>query len=239
MIIDIFKYHISIYSIFLISSIFIGFAIATALLIRHSANRIAIICSVVLNGALLLYFGLIFTFIVNIGKGKPSLGLTSIGGVFGIAVGSIIMYLIFKDRMLMQAYFTTFPLIYSVSKIGCFFGGCCGGLEYHGPMAVNYLRNGELVNPTLTFPVPLLESAVFLVIFIVIAILFKKLDFKAHIAINSFVCCTAKFGLDFLRSSHIGEILSVNQILCLIITLLTIAFYIWGDKIFTAKPKNA
>lgn len=63
-------------------------------------------------------------------QGKPSLGLTSIGGVFGIAVGSIIMYLIFKDRMLMQAYFTTFPLIYSVSKIGCFFGGCCGGLDW-------------------------------------------------------------------------------------------------------------
>lgn len=238
MIIDTYKYPISIYSIFLTSSVLIGFIVATVILIRHKANKTAVICSIMLNGALLIYFGIMFTYIVNIGKGKTSPGVTSMGGVVGIIAGSYIMYRIFKDTMLIQAYLTVFPLIYSISKIGCFFGGCCGGREYYGPLAVNYIHNGKLVNPTLTFPVPLLEAAVFMIIFIIVAITFTKMSFRKHLCLNAFICCAAKFGMDFLRSSHINEIISINQVLCLIIALLAVAVIIWGDKIFTVKKQN-
>jgi len=235
-IINPYKYPISIYAIFLTSSILIGFFIATMMLVRNKTNKIAICCSLILNGVMLIYFGLVFNYLVNIGKDNTSLGFTSMGGVIGVTLGSVIMYLIFKDLMLLQAYLTVFPLIYSISKIGCFFGGCCGGREYYGPLSVNYIdKDGALVHPYLTFPVPLLESAVFLLIFVAIVILFRKLSFRIHIALNSALCCIAKFGIDFLRSSHEGVVISINQLLCAIVFVMTLIFLILGKRFFSTS----
>lgn len=215
----------------LIASLVIGFAIASLILVKQQAGSIATLCSIVLNGTLLLYLSFFFNFIVNIGSRRLMFGLTSMGGVFGIIIGSFIMFRIFKNAMLMKAYFAVLPLIYSISKIGCYFGSCCGGTEYHGPLATNYIRNGEYVYPTTIFPVQLLEALCFMLIFIVMLILFNRLSCRVHIALNGILCCVAKFSLDFLRDSHNGVVISANQILCLITFALSILMLIIGKRL--------
>lgn len=264
MIIDTTQYHTSIYAICVMTSILAGFIVASILLVKQKSSKITILCSALLNIVLLGYCGLVFEFIVNIKSGyfgsEPAdlitpnpqvdlsnenpltglismMGLTSIGCAIGIIIGSYILSRIFKNTMIIKAYTTVLPLIYSIAKIGCFFGGCCGGQEYHGPMAVNYLRYGEYINPTLTFPVPLLESVVFMAIFVPMIILFNKLEFRTHIAINGILCCVAKFCIDFLRSSHVGQNISINQILCLVLLAMVILFFILSDKVFSRKAE--
>ena len=234
------NYPISIYSICFAIAVLAGFSVATAILLIKKRNKTAIICAAMLNIILLFYGGLMFSFLVNIDSGKLSFGLTSMGGAFGLIIGSFIMYCIYKDTELLKAYMAVLPLIYSISKLGCFFAGCCGGIEYHGPMAINYIRHSENMYPDYTFPIQLLESIVFMLIFIIVIALYKKYDFRIHIAVNGAICCVAKFGLDFLRSSHIKKIISMNQILCLVVLILTIVMIVFGNRIFSkARTKKS
>ena len=231
MIIETYKYPISLYGICLFASLVIGFTIATVIMVRQKVNSVAVICSFVLNIPLLLSFGFIFNIIVNIGKENIKPGITSIGCAFGICTGAITVALIFKSAKLLQAYFTVLPLIYSIAKTGCFLGGCCGGLEYHGPLAVNYLRHNEYAYPTLTFPIQLLETAVFMIIFIILVVLYKKIKWQNHIALNGILCGAAKFILDFFRHSHIDVKISIIQILCIPVVIASVIFIFAGKKI--------
>ena len=50
-----------------------------------------------------------------------------------------------------------------------------------------------------------------------------------------FLCATAKFLLDFLRYSHVGKIVSFNQIVCLVIVVSCV---IYGFVINGRRKKN-
>ena len=93
-------------------------------------------------------------------------GFTSLGGAAGMLLGVWLNNAIFKEKRteITEACVTALPLIYSIAKLGCLFGGCCEGLPYTGPFAVRYLRNGQTVQAD-SIPVQLIETVVFLLLF--------------------------------------------------------------------------
>lgn len=146
-------------------------------------------------------------------------GLSSYGGAIGLIFSVIafnIMYNKNKD-VILTTYLLALPLLYSISKLGCFFVGCCKGIPYDGIFHVNYNNSHTVAT---VFPVQLLETILFACIFIA-CLKINKCNSRKYInEIILILCAIGKFLLDFLRESHIGIILSPNQIVSIIFLIV-------------------
>ena len=115
------------------------------------------------------------------------------------------------------------PLMYSIGKIGCFVAGCCYGIRYDGPFSVTYYYSLSAPKGVSLFPIQIVESIIFALIYIYIKFLQKKNISKQYtISITFILCGFFKFVLDFLRNSHINKILSTNQFVSIIFILIGI-----------------
>ena len=141
-------------------------------------------------------------------------GFTSLGGAAGMLLGVWLNNVIFKEKRteITETCITALPLIYSIAKLGCLFGGCCGGLPYTGPFAVRYLRNGQIVQAD-SIPVQLIETVVFLLLFFS----FFRCKNKIGAAQMIILCSVAKFLTDFLRDVHKDTVVSPNQVGCVVV----------------------
>lgn len=169
-----------------------------------------------------LYGGKLFTYLTNIdnydGFDFLSTGLSSLGSLIGGMLFLLLFCIQFKVdiKKTMKMFIITIPLMYSIGKIGCFLVGCCYGIEYNGFGNIVYKYASESINGIHLFPVQLVESIVFLIIFISSVI--RKYNTSFIILISSF----SKFMLDFLRSGHTNNFISVNQIVCIIFIIVSI-----------------
>lgn len=154
-------------------------------------------------------------------SGGQSMGLSSLGGLAGVYAAVLTMGLISPHkgdlRVMTETATVVLPLMYSVSKVGCFLAGCCHGIPYTGVFSVEYY--GFNASEGALFPVQLTETAVFLVIFAVGAVLYLKQK-RLAVPVIFLVSAGAKCALDFVRASHIGILLSTTQILCLVMVLI-------------------
>ncbi len=172
-------------------------------------------------------FGAVMFGVIRSGFTKSFLevGFSSLGGAIGLLLGTLIMSFIYpqgKDGIL-NAFTLVLPLMYGVSKIGCFLIGCCHGIEYHGPMAIKY--HNYLVTTGEIFPVQACESILFLLIFAIGVVIYHK---KSKVLLPAILglCAIGKFSLDFLREEHIGKVLSANQYVCIIFLIISIILFI-------------
>lgn len=168
--------------------------------------------------SMIVPFGLIGSLIICYIIDKD-MGLSSYIGCFVLIITSIFYEKInpSKNSDYIKCTMLSLPLIYGVSKLGCFFAGCCYGRPYNGFLSVTY--TSELNIPL--FPIQLLESLVFIGLFIVLNIINKKYN-KNIISITLIVCALAKFFLDFLRYDHLTKMITTNQIISII--LITVTF---------------
>ena len=136
---------------------------------------------------------------------------SSIGGVLGLFLSIWFMdRLTNKEHIYLKENVKIIPLMYSISKLGCFFSGCCHGFVYDGFMHVEYMHGSY-------FPIQLFESIVFFVLFL---LLLKS--YNSYISIM--ICAISKFFLDFLRYGHNGLSFSIKQVLCLLIVFFCMIF---------------
>ena len=149
-------------------------------------------------------------------SGGSSFGFSSLGALFGMYLSAAVMGVIRgkRDALFIMPENCTFvlPLMYGVSKLGCFLAGCCRGIPYSGICSVIYTADGTVQEPV--FPVQLAESALFLLIFAAGMLLRRRHRREAVRSVFLF-SAAAKGLLDFLRAEHRGKLLSLNQILCL------------------------
>ena len=117
---------------------------------------------------------------------------------------------------ILSLFIKPIPLMYAVGKIGCFLVGCCYGIEYSGPFSIVYKYSMNDINGISLFPVQIVESIVFMIIFIITIV--RKIDIYKLIL----MCSISKFLLDFLRFKNNNMILSVNQIGCLFIIVISL-----------------
>lgn len=95
-------------------------------------------------------------------------------------------------------------LVYSISKIGCFYAGCCGG---------KYIE--EYI-----FQIQLIEFLIYLSIYIL-----RRKGFYNKIYLFCLLFGFFRFFLEFFRENTGYIYLSISQVFCVIIFIVGIRFY--------------
>ena len=232
-----FDIKIPLYGIFIFVAIISGlFVIYNNIkVLKYKKEEIIGLLIYILLGA--VFGGKYFTFITSYQKfggvfSFSKIGLSSYGGILGILIMAFIFSKQYKKQFmeLLYAFMPAIPLMYAIGKIGCYLAGCCYGIEYNGIFNVVYNYSYSAPKGVSLFPIQLLESIIFFIIFICFYNIFKKKKYiNKNIGLLFIICGIFKFLLDYLRMSHVEEIISINQILCLVFIFIGV-FLVFKDK---------
>ena len=182
------------------------------------------------NSFLPLYFVMLFPFVIGLSilstviiglfEGKFIIGFSSFGAGVGLLLSAFIFEKIVQLNGKLIKYSTlALPLIYGISKLACFFAGCCYGIPYNGLFKVKY----PFVMDKFLFPVQLLESIIFIILFILLNKFKKNSNIIYYVILSSAIL---KYSLDFLRYEHVNSSITSNQIVCIISVIVLIIYLI-------------
>ncbi len=231
---DIPAFRWSPYPLIIVLAVLLGFASAALLMKRFGIARQTIFYTCLLTLMTTMMISISAT--LRITNEGLRLGFSGIAAGIGMILGIFISSLIFRDKpvLVLSSFVPAAPLMYGLSKLGCFLAGCCHGKAYHGHFAVAYHNQYEGTY----FPVQLVDMAVFILIHILALILVMKMKNKAHaIFIVIFITLPSRFVLEYFRYTHDGTLISRDQIIILIAAAIALALLIAGKIIL--KPKNA
>ena len=158
-----------------------------------------------------------------------------IGGILGIYIYSKAFKVSFKKLLLIIV--PVIPLVHAFGRIGCFFAGCCHGMEYHGFGSVVF-TNSPFVKPELLnvplFPSQIVESICNLIIFIILLVTYKKMkDSYKPIALYCILYSIVRFVLEFFRGDTVRGFLlnlSTSQWISILIFIVGIGILIYNNK---------
>ena len=103
------------------------------------------------------------------------------------------------------------PWIHGFGRIGCFLAGCCYGIPYDGPFAVQFPEDSLAPSDTTLFPVQLVEAICLLILAIVLAVLDLKKSYSHTIAIYFIVYGILRFLLEYVRYDAVrGHLLALS-----------------------------
>ena len=173
---------------------------------------------ILLYESMIIPFGLIGSIVLCYSIDKEG-GLSSYAGMFMLLISSLFYERInpSKDKYYIKSTIMSLPIIYGISKLGCFFAGCCYGRPYSGLFSITYTSGLNIP----LFPIQLLESLIFVLIFVILVIVNKKWN-KQIINITILVCAISKFLLDFLRYDNLETLITKNQIISLFLIVIVI-----------------
>lgn len=118
------------------------------------------------------------------------------------------------------------PLMYAIGKIGCFLVGYCHGIEYNGIFSVTYKYTNLVSSDISLFPIQIVETIFFLMIFIYMISRHIKNQFdQKTLGVSIILCGITKFLLDYLRMSHKNVFLSLNQYISIFFVIIGLLIY--------------
>lgn len=207
------------YSIMILLSLIVNIIIAMLISKKYSVSKKEMICLLLYENVGIIGGAKLFTFIQKYEELDGqfdfiSLGLTAYGGIIGALLFLLLFSFQFKKsfKEILYIFMPSIPLMYGISKIGCYFAGCCAGIEIN----------------TYIFPVQIIEAIVFILIFIYMLAKHNKNQFDLKtLGISAVLCGSSKFMLDYFRSSHIGIVLSFNQIISIIVIIIGVIVIIF------------
>lgn len=214
------------YGIILLISIIISLLYIYRMLKKENIKDKNIYLYILLYGIFAIVFGKIYTIVTsNFKYNIIDAGLSSYGGLVGVILASIIFEAIVPtNKKIIKYTIISLPLTYGIGKIACFVAGCCYGIPYNGIFNVIYKDDLNIG----LFPIQLLETITFIIIFIVCN---KLKNNKNIIYITIFISTIAKFLLDFLRYEHINKIITTNQIFSIVILIVLLILIIIRKRI--------
>lgn len=160
----------------------LGILLCTVLTARAAARAREDVGAAVASVGFVVAGGLAGAFLLNVvvegfATGDPlygvreSPGLVFYGGpIGGFVAGALtarplgVPFLKLADLMV-----PALPAAHAVGRLGCFFGGCCYGARYDGPLSVVY-ANHPFVAPLARHPAPLYEAALLLLLAFALAL---------------------------------------------------------------------
>lgn len=160
-------------------------------------------------------------------------GISSYGAIIGALIFFLLFAVQFKKNLkdIVSLFIPSIPLMYSISKLSCLVTGCCYGIRYNGIGSIRYLYSHEAPYNVNLFPVQLVESITFFLIFLYIFNIAMKNKFnQKYIAITIILCSTTKFILDFFRSSDYNTLISSNKIIGVFFFIIGLFLYINHEK---------
>ena len=133
-------------------------------------------------------------------------GFSYVGGIIGY-IGFIKLYTkLYKEtpQEVTINIMMIIPLIYSIAKIGCYYSGCCTGIT--------------------KFPLQIIECFLYVTIYVIMAILYKKDLYRASnsncviVYLGLMALSIFRFFIDFIRADRtiIFMHITLPQMLCLI-----------------------
>lgn len=147
------------------------------------------------------------------------------GAILGAMTGTLLYAKFAKKSFtdLVQILFPNLILVYSISKIGCFLNGCCGG---------KILENGTQI------PIQLIETIVFAILYLYI-ILTKYKNVYQKIFLTTILFSVFKFILEFFRKPvnlmpiSISQVISIWAIIIICILYKSLKKEIKNDKSYS------
>lgn len=206
-----------IYEIMIIFSIVIGCIYIFLSLKNENIEYKTIIIYFIFFFIFSIIFGKLYTYVAyGFKTSYMEAKLSSYGGLIGTVIWSIIYEKIKPaNGKIIKYTILALPLIYSFTKVGCFFVGCCHGFVYNGPFAIKYPH----ISDEFLFPIQLIEIIVFFIMFILCN---SNKDKKNITYITLSLIAITKFLAEFLRDT---KFINSNQIFSLILLLVTIIVY--------------
>ena len=230
--ITILHWRISPYFICFLLSFVLAYLYVTWYLKKAGVRGSHIFYSELLNTVLALYFGAFYTFIVQLTEqGKvETFGFSSLGGMAGILLGVWIFTKISKEHKieLWTAYVLALGLMYAVSKLGCFFAGCCYGRETDAWYGITFTHSDFAPNGVKLIPTQLISSAGdFLICGILLWYAAKKPKPGRVASLYLLLYGMGRFLIEFLRDDYRGSlgIFSTSQIISFGVVALGIVLY--------------
>lgn len=160
-------------------------------------------------------------------------GFSYYGGLLGF-LGAGWGYSILSKNNL-QIYidklFPLLPLLHSIWKIGCLFGGCCKGIIYNGPFAVSYMCSDEPIISVSYFPVQVVEAIVSVIICFILLIIRKRRPKRNIIATYMMLYGATRFAAEYFRYYENVAVFSFSQI-------ISILCVIWGFFLCKNEVEN-
>lgn len=169
-------------------------------------------------------------------------GLVFYGGLLG---GLLALFITLRSshfidsRAWLNNFVVAFPLFHAIGRIGCTLNGCCYGIEYHGPFAIQYSEEQirGSVNADIAdfprFPIQPLEAVLEFALFIALLIIYLKTGTKYSITCIYLFCYSIiRFFDEFLRGDAIRGIwgpFSTSQWISIFI-LIGIAVYLYVTR---------
>lgn len=168
-------------------------------------------------------------------------GLVFYGGLIGAILGSFVYMRKYKAPYseMFDLGISGVPLFHAFGRVGCFLGGCCYGMEYHGPFAVVYPEGslGGAPAGVELLPVQLIETALNLILWAALVIVYRKTSrrwFTSGVYLVSYGII--RFTLEFFRGDLIRghvSVLSSSQLISFFIVaagVLLIAKPSWLER---------
>lgn len=207
---------------------------------------LVIIGGLVIGSHILYFLTNIDTFISFINEGnftgkqllneiiKCGGGMVFYGGFIGGLLG-LKIYLSFahKDSQntIMNIFALCVPLFHTFGRIGCFFGGCCYGIESNFGYTITNNVLYPSVNGVRRFPVSLVEAIINLILFIILFTIFRKINHEIKlIYFYMLFYSIARFCLEFFRGDEIRGVfwgLSTSQWISIVLFIVSLFHFIF------------
>lgn len=119
-------------------------------------------------------------------------------------------------------------------RIGCFFAGCCYGVEVSSGFGLVFPADSIAPGGVPLFPTQLISSAFDFLLFFVLIRIARKQAFQGEIAVVYLLCYSiGRFIIEFFRGDLIRGVynsLSTSQIISIFMALAAIGLWIWLKK---------
>lgn len=156
--------------------------------------------------------------------GIRNTGIVFYGGLVGLLTSySVLSKTTKQDAHIMDVLAVCVPLFHSIARIGCFFGGCCFGIESHSHIAINYTTMvfDEVVT-AYRIPTQLIEAVFNFCIFLYLLQLFRDEDWKSKNILRRYLLLYSfgRFVIEFFRGDLIRGVIygvSFSQVISVLI----------------------
>lgn len=174
----------------------------------------------------------------------PSIMLRTLGDgwvIYGGIIGGVIGAVLFCRRHKLQTlkYFdiaiASVSLAQGFGRIGCFFAGCCYGVETDSAFSIVFTHSSFAPNGVALIPTQLISSALDFLLFVVLVLLYKR---KKHVpgqCMAAYLICysAGRFVLEFSRGDLIrGSVgaISTSQFISIFTLIVGIVLLVIVNK---------
>ena len=177
-------------------------------------------------------------------EGILNTGIVFYGGLIGLLISYYICTKVSKqDKRILDIVAVCIPLFHSITRVGCFVGGCCFGIEIHSHFAINYTTTVfDEVTTTYRVPTQLIEAVFNICLFVYLLFLFSRNNWKEKNILRRYllIYSIGRFIIEFWRGDLVrGVILGVSfsQVISILIWIYLLSTYIKSKKVATIKEE--